>query len=112
MKMIRRFRFGLERRMKVFWVAMTMLFITRRADAAVQQVSLEQGLGYVGYFIIGMIMLTSLILIGVGGYQLSQDSGKGKMTIAAGVLIPVFLAVVYYIFKTVLKINIDFSPDL
>ena len=101
-----------NRKMKVMLAAMTTLLITRRADAAVQQISLEQGLGYVGYFIIGMIMLTSLILIGVGGYQLSQDSGKGKMTIAAGVLIPVFLAVVYYIFKTVLKINIDFSPDL
>ena len=59
-----------------------------------------------------MIMLTSLILIGVGGYQMSQDSGKGKMTVAAGVLIPVFLAVVYYIFKEVLKIDLTFSPTL
>ena len=55
---------------------------------------------------------STLILIGVGGYQMSQDSGKGKMTVAAGVLIPVFLAVVYYIFKTVLKIDLDFSPNL
>ncbi len=83
-----------------------------RAHAAVQQVTLEAGLGYVGYFIVGMIMLTSLILIGVGGYQMSQDSGKGKMTVAAGVLIPVFLAVVYYIFKNVLKIDIDFQSTL
>ena len=57
-------------------------------------------------------MLTSLILIGVGGYQMSQDSGKGKMTVAAGVLIPVFLAVVYYIFRTVLNIDLNFSPTL
>ena len=49
---------------------------------------------------------------GVGGYQMSQDSGKGKMTVAAGVLIPVFLAVVYYIFKNVLKIDIDFQSTL
>ena len=51
-------------------------------------------------------------MIGVGGYQMSQDSGKGKMTVAAGVLIPVFLAVVYYIFKEVLKIDLTFSPTL
>ena len=49
---------------------------------------------------------------GVGGYQLSQDSGKGKMTIAAGVLIPVFLAVVHWIFKNVLKIDLTFAPTL
>ena len=90
-----------------------MLARSRRLDAAaIQQVTLDQGLGFVGYFVIGMIMLTSLILIGVGGYQLSQDSGKGKMTIAAGVLIPVFLAVVYWIFKNILKIDLDFSPTL
>ena len=90
-----------------------MLAMTRQLNASsIQQVTLDQGLGFVGYFVIGMIMLTSLILIGVGGYQLSQDSGKGKMTIAAGVLIPVFLAVVYWIFKNILKIDLDFSPTL
>ncbi|MDD5596457.1 MAG: hypothetical protein PHV82_00845 [Victivallaceae bacterium] len=94
-------------------LALLALFgLPGRVQAAVQQVTLEAGLGYVGYFIIGMIMLTSLILIGVGGYQMSQDSGKGKMTVAAGVLIPVFLAVVYYIFKNVLKIDIDFQSSL
>ncbi|MFA6714638.1 MAG: hypothetical protein WCS27_04640 [Victivallaceae bacterium] len=86
--------------------------VSSRVQASVQQVTLESGLGYVGYFIVGMIMLTSLILIGVGGYQMSQDSGKGKMTVAAGVLIPVFLAVVYYIFKNILKIDIDFQSSL
>ena len=91
----------------LFWLA-----LPSRVHAAIQQVTLEAGLGYVGYFIIGMIMLTSLILIGVGGYQMSQDSGKGKMTVAVGVLIPVFLAVVYYIFRTVLNIDLNFSPTL
>ena len=101
-----------EKVRKAFIIGM-MLAMSRRLDAAaVQQVTLEQGLGFVGYFIIGMIMLTSLILIGVGGYQLSQDSGKGKMTIAAGVLIPVFLAVVYWIFKNIRKIDVDFCPTL
>ena len=90
-----------------------MLAMTRQLNASsIQQVTLDQGLGFVGYFVIGMIMLTSLILIGVGGYQLSQDSGKGKMTIAAGVLIPVFLAVVHWIFKNVLKIDLTFAPTL
>lgn len=98
---------------KKYWtILLALLALPSRAHAAVQQVTLESGLGYVGYFIVGMIMLTSLILIGVGGYQMSQDSGKGKMTVAAGVLIPVFLAVVYYIFKTVLKIDLNFSPTL
>ena len=97
---------------RYFLALLGLLAWPGKAQAAVQQVTLDTGLGYVGYFIIGMIMLTSLILIGVGGYQMSQDSGKGKMTVAAGVLIPVFLAVVYYIFKTVLKIDLDFSPNL
>lgn len=100
------------KKIKLLFSALFLVLLTRRLEAAPQQVTLEQGLGYVGYFIVGMIMLTSLILIGVGGYQLSQDSGKGKMTIAAGVLIPVFLAVVYYVFKNVMKVNIDFSPTL
>lgn len=96
-----------------FWgLLLALAALPSRAHAAVQQVTLESGLGYVGYFIIGMIMLTSLILIGVGGFQMSQDSGKGKMTVAAGVLIPVFLAVVYYIFKNVLKIDINFQSTL
>ncbi len=96
-----------------YWAALlTLMSLPSQAHAAIQQVTLETGLGYVGYFVIGMIMLTSLILIGVGGYQMSQDSGKGKMTVAAGVLIPVFLAVVYYIFKNVLKIDIDFQATL
>lgn len=96
-----------------YWAALLALMsLPSQAHAAIQQVTLEAGLGYVGYFVIGMIMLTSLILIGVGGYQMSQDSGKGKMTVAAGVLIPVFLAVVYYIFKNVLKIDIDFQSTL
>lgn len=102
-----------ERLKSKYWALLAALMaLPSRAHAAVQQVTLESGLGYVGYFIIGMIMLTSLILIGVGGYQMSQDSGKGKMTVAAGVLIPVFLAVVYYIFKEVLKIDLTFSPTL
>ncbi len=102
-----------ERMKSKYWALLALLFaLPSRAHAAVQQVTLESGLGYVGYFIIGMIMLTSLILIGVGGYQMSQDSGKGKMTVAAGVLIPVFLAVVYYIFKNVLKIDVDFQSTL
>ncbi|MBO4632843.1 MAG: hypothetical protein J5858_13045 [Lentisphaeria bacterium] len=99
-------------RNKIILALVAVLTLPARAQAAIQQVSLQTGLGYVGYFIIGMIMLTSLILIGVGGYQMSQDSGKGKMTVAAGVLIPVFLAVVYYIFKNVLKVDLDFSPNL
>ena len=99
-------------RNKVILALLAVLSLPARAQAAIQQVSLHTGLGYVGSFILGMIMLTSLILIGVGGYQMSQDSGKGKMTVAAGVLIPVFLAVVYYIFKNVLKIDLDFSPNL
>ena len=97
---------------KYAWALLALMALPAKAQAAVQQVTLESGLGYVGYFIVGMIMLTSLILIGVGGYQMSQDSGKGKMTVAAGVLIPVFLAVVYYIFKEVLKIDLTFSPTL
>ena len=97
---------------KYAWAWLGLMALPAKAQAAVQQVTLESGLGYVGYFIVGMIMLTSLILIGVGGYQMSQDSGKGKMTVAAGVLIPVFLAVVYYIFKEVLKIDLTFSPTL
>ena len=103
---------GLIKRRRYYAALLALLALPFRAHAAVQQVTLESGLGYVGYFIIGMIMLTSLILIGVGGYQMSQDSGKGKMTVAAGVLIPVFLAVVYYIFKNVLKIDIDFQSTL
>jgi len=97
---------------KAFFIYCVALGAAARADAAVKNVTLESGLGYVGYFIIGMIMLTSLILIGVGGYQMSQDSGKGKMTVAAGVLIPVFLAVVYYIFKNVLGMSFDFQATL
>ncbi|WP_288592828.1 hypothetical protein [uncultured Victivallis sp.] len=97
---------------KYAWALLGLMALPVKVQAAVQQVTLESGLGYVGYFIVGMIMLTSLILIGVGGYQMSQDSGKGKMTVAAGVLIPVFLAVVYYIFKEVLKIDLTFSPTL
>lgn len=100
------------RKKKYAWALLGLMVLPAKAQAAVQQVTLESGLGYVGYFIVGMIMLTSLILIGVGGYQMSQDSGKGKMTVAAGVLIPVFLAVVYYIFKEVLKIDLTFSPTL
>ena len=69
---------------RYFLALLGLLAWPGKAQAAVQQVTLETGLGYVGYFIIGMIMLTSLILIGVGGYQMSQDSGKGKMTVAAG----------------------------
>lgn len=99
-------------RTKMYLVMLVGLAYMLQLHAAPQQVTLEAGLGYVGYFIVGMIMLTSLILIGVGGYQLSQDSGKGKMTIAAGVLIPVFLAVVYYIFKNVMKISFDLIPSL
>lgn len=101
-----------DRIVKIMLTAGLMTAYARRANAAVTQVTLEQGLGYVGYLIIGMIMITSLILIGVGGYQLSQDSGKGKLTIAAGVLIPVFIAIVYYVFKSILKINIDFTSTL
>ena len=101
-----------DRIVKIMLTAGLMTAYVRRANAAVTQVTLEQGLGYVGYLIIGMIMITSLILIGVGGYQLSQDSGKGKLTIAAGVLIPVFIAIVYYVFKSILKINIDFTSTL
>ena len=97
---------------KYAWALLGLMALPAKVQTAVQQVTLESGLGYVGYFIVGMIMLTSLILIGVGGYQMSQDSGKGKMTVAAGVLIPVFLAVVYYIFKEVLKIDLTFSPTL
>ncbi len=99
-------------KIKAFIATCVVLGMSARADAAVKNVTLESGLGYVGYFIIGMIMLTSLILIGVGGYQMSQDSGKGKMTVAAGVLIPVFLAVVYYIFKNVLGMSFDFQATL
>ncbi len=103
---------GLVKKNGIIAAIAALFALPMRAQAAVQQVTLEAGLGYVGYFIIGMIMLTSLILIGVGGYQMSQDSGKGKMTVAAGVLIPVFLAVVYYIFKQVLKIDINFQSTL
>lgn len=101
-----------KKEIKAFFVYVIALGMATRADAAVKNVTLESGLGYVGYFIIGMIMLTSLILIGVGGYQMSQDSGKGKMTVAAGVLIPVFLGVVYYIFKNILGISFDFQATL
>ncbi len=108
---MRYFEMG-TKKAKAFFIYCVVLGMSARADAAVKNVTLESGLGYVGYFIIGMIMLTSLILIGVGGYQMSQDSGKGKMTVAAGVLIPVFLAVVYYIFKNVLGISLDFQAAL
>ena len=102
----------LSDKVKGFVISVVILGMSWRSDASIQQVTLDQGLGFVGYFIIGMIMLTSLILIGVGGYQLSQDSGRGKMTIAGGVLTPVFLAVVYWIFKNILNIDLDFVSNL
>ena len=102
----------LSDKVKGFVISVVILGMSWRSDASIQQVTLDQGLGFVGYFIIGMIMLTSLILIGVGGYQLSQDSGRGKMTIAGGVLTPVCLAVVYWIFKNILNIDLDFISNL
>ena len=66
----------LSDKVKGFVISVVILGMSWRSDASIQQVTLDQGLGFVGYFLIGMIMLTRLILIGVGGYQLSQDSGK------------------------------------
>lgn len=98
---------------KIMMFAMLCCFGAANSfGASVRDVSLDKGLGFLAYVVIGIGATTSLTCIISGGVLMGSDAQKGKMLIAGGLAIPVLMAVVWYIFENVMGIKLDLSSSL
>lgn len=74
-----------------------------------QEVNLEKGMGVIGWFIVSFLALITLTGLVTGYHHMGSDQGKAKACFAGAIAVPVIAGFVYYLFKTIFKIDLTFS---
>lgn len=77
-----------------------------------KEVTLEKGFGYIYFIIMALSLVTAVICVVQGWRTLGDDPHKGKSYIIAAIGIPVFTAIVIYVFKNVLGVDLEISSTL